>query len=320
MRRFSIGASIGDGFGLVTRRPLAVFVWGLLLLAPTFGSIALILPMMAEMFANLPATGADSADANPFSDQMFAEMMQFQLASMLLNIGQLVIMAVVYTAIFRAVLRPAERGVFSLRLGMDELRVAIVGLAIGVVLYVAVMIVVVLGAAIGFAFWSGDTAAAGWALGVFGLLALVGVCWGMARASMMAPASVLYRDFAFAQGWRLASGKGWPLFGMMLLIMLVIVAIEAGLVLIGVMAFSGVWAAGGLDWAANPDANPFIGMNAWLSANWYWVVIGAAFASLFYGVVLTLGVAPFASACRQLADSDAPASGPAGSGSPVPAQ
>ena len=101
MKRFSIGASIGDGFGLITGRPLSVFVWGLLLLAPTFGSVALILPAMGEMFATLPASEASAAD-DAFTDQMFAAMMQLQLVSMLLNIGQLVIMAIVYTAIFRA--------------------------------------------------------------------------------------------------------------------------------------------------------------------------------------------------------------------------
>lgn len=320
MRRFSIGTSIGDGFGLVKSRPLAAFVWGLLLLAPTFGSFALILPMMGEMFATMPAAGAEAAGDNPFADRMFAEMMQVQLASMLLNVVQLVIVAVVYTAIFRTLLRPAERGVFSLRLGMDELRVAVVGLAIIVVLYAVMIAVVLLGAALGFALWSADPVAAGWAIGLYALLAVLGACWAMARASMMAPASVLYRDFAFAQGWRLASGKGWPLFGMMLLILLMIVAIEAVLVLIGVVAFSGVWAASGLDWAADPDANPFIGMNAWLAANWYWVMIGAAVASFFYGVVLTLSVAPFASACRQLAEGDASAGLPDTAGSPVPAQ
>lgn len=316
MRRFSIGASIGDGFGLVARRPLSVFVWGLLLLAPVFGGLALIFPTMGEMFANMPAAGADAAVDDPFPEQMFAQMMQVQLAYMLLNISQLVIMAVVYTAIFRAVLRPAESGIFSLRLGMDELRVAVVGLATVVALYAVVVVVALLGAALGFALWSGDPLVAAWAMGAYALLAVLGIFWATARASMMAPASVLYRDFAFVQGWRLASGKGWPLFGMMLLILLLIVVIEVVLVLIGLVAFAGFGAVTGLHLAA--DGDPFSGMEAWLAANWYWVAIGAAAASFLYGMVLSLSVAPFASACRQLAGRDAP--GVDEAGSPVPAQ
>ena len=46
MARFSIGTAIGEAFGLMRRRPLAVFVWGLLMVAPSVASMALILPMM----------------------------------------------------------------------------------------------------------------------------------------------------------------------------------------------------------------------------------------------------------------------------------
>lgn len=318
MKRFSIGASIGDGFGLITGRPLSVFVWGLLLLAPTFASVALILPSMGEMFAAMAAADAAATTDGAVNNQMFAAMMQFQLASMLLNIGQLVIMAIVYTAIFRAVLRPTERGLFSLRLGMDEVRVAVVGLAIGVVLYIAVIVLALIGAAFIFALWSTDSTLGALALGLYVLLALVGICWAMARVSMMAPASVLYRDFAFAGGWRLASGKAWPLFGMMVLIVLIIMAIEVVLILVGMLVFSGVWATMGSAMIA--DANPFPGLTDWLGANWYWVAVAALIGSFFYGAVLALGIAPFASACRQLADSDRSEAAPVETGSPLPAQ
>ena len=318
MKRFSIGTSIGDGFGLVTGRPLSTFVWGLLLLAPTFGSLALILPMMGQMFASLPAAEAASTADEAFTDQMFAATMQLQLASMLINVGQLVLVAIVYTAIFRAVLRPADRGFFSLRLGMDELRVAVVGLAIGVVLYIAMIVLALIGAALIFALWSTDPTLGGWALVIYGTLALVGVFWALARVSLMAPASVLHRDFAFVQGWRLASGKGWSLLGLMLVIVLLILVIEIVLVLIGVVAFSGVWATVGSTWIA--DSNPIPELNAWLTANWYWVPIAGLVGSFFYGVLVALTVGPFASACRQLSDSDTSADIAVAAGSPVPAQ
>lgn len=318
MKRFSIGTSIGDAFGLIRRRPLAVFVWGLLMLAPGLGVVALMLPMMGEMFANMPAPGSEGPMSdNPFADQMFAQMMQFQLASMLLNIGQYVVMAVVYTAMFRAVLRPREASVFSLRIGMDELRVAVVGLAIGIGLYMALMVIMLFGFALGVAMWSGDSGVAALVFIALAVTALVGFLWALARVSLMAPASVLYRDFAFVQGWRLASGRAWPLLGMMLLTWLIIVVIEMAVVLVGVVLFM-VFAAGAAPWAdLAPAANPFEGIHAWLTANWYWAVLGGVALSLFYGVVLTLSTAPFASACRQLAESDAPPSAD-DAGSPAP--
>ena len=230
MKRFSIGTSIGDGFGLVTGRPLSVFVWGLLLLAPVIGCFALVLPMMGQVLASMPAAEAASTADEAFTEQMFAATMQFQLASMLINVCQLVLAAIVYTAVFRAVLRPAERGFFSLRLGMDELRVAVVGLAIGVVLYIAMIV----------------------------------------------------------------------------------------LVLIGALAFSGVWATVGSTLIA--DSNPIPGLNAWLTANWYWVVLAGLVGSFFYGALLALTVGPFASACRQLSDSDRSTDIAVEAGSPAPAQ
>lgn len=308
MRRFSIGTAIGHAFGLIRRRPLAVFVWGLLTVAPILGGFALILPVMGDMFANMPAPGSDpSSYEQAFPEQAFAQMMQFQAASMLMNIGQLLVMAVVYTAIMRATLRPRESRYFSLRLGMDELRVAVVGLAIGVAMYVAVIIVALFVIALAVALGMGMSGSEpGVVASVIVLLAIVvalAFLWAMARVSLMAPASVLYRDFAFVQGWKLASGKGWPLLGMMLLIFVIIILIEAIVLMIGLGVFASFAFASG-PWGDMTDPTQvFLGMSAWLAANWYWAVLAALASAAVYGVVLTLSIAPFASACRQLAES-----------------
>lgn len=318
MARFSIGTAIGDAFGLIRRRPMSVFVWGLLLLAPVFVSLALLLPTMAELFANMPAPDGNGPD-EVMSERMAAEMMQFQLVSMLLNVGQMLVAAVVYTAVFRAVLRPQERSAFSLRVGMDELRVAVVGLAIGVGLYAALLLFVVAGLAVGFAAWTADDPVVlGVVIGVMVVIMLVGLLLALARVSMIAPASVLYRDFAFVQGWRLAAGKTLPLFGMILVIFVLILLFEVLLAVAGLVAFAGVAAVADFEWMRTQgDINPFVGVNAWFVANWYWVVLGALAASFAYGVLITFSIAPFASACRQLDQIRAPL---ADEGSPTPVE
>lgn len=307
MARFSIGTAIGDAFGLIRRRPLSVLVWGLLLTAPGLIALALVFPAMGELVAQMPPPGDDAA-ADAMAGQMVGQMMQFQLASMLSNIGQLLVMAVVYTAVFRAVLRPEERSLFSLRIGMDELRVAVVGLAIGVGLYAAMLVFILAGMAIGFAAWtSGDPAVLAVAVCVMVLIMLAAVLLALARVSLMAPASVLYRDFAFAQGWRLAAGQVLPLFGMMLLVFLIILVVEVVAVVVALTAFFGAGAFGGFEWATlRHDANPFASMTDWVAANWYWAALGGVVASFVYGLLITLSLAPFASACRQLADSGTP--------------
>ena len=319
MKRFSIGRALGDGFGLMARRPLSVFVWGLLMVAPGLASLGLILPMMGEIFANMPAEGAGAEAEAAYSEAMIATMMQFQLGSMLANIGQYVVLAVVYTAIFRAVLRPRETSYFSLRLGMDELRVAVVGLAIGVAMYAAIIALVLLGVGVGLALWSGSETLAAAVLPLLALMLVGAACWWLARVGLMAPASVLYRDFAFSQGWRLGAGKGWALFGLQLLILLAILALEIVVVLAGVMIFMAVGAGATGWWEALADAeNPFGMIGGWVAANWHWAVLAGLVFALLYGVLMTLAAAPFASACRQLAEDDA--SSPAdAAASPAPA-
>lgn len=318
MARFLIGTAIGDAFALIRRRPLAVFVWGLLLLAPVFLSFALLFPAIAGMFADMPAPGAGPPD-EVMADRMVVTMMQFHLASMLLNIGQMVVIVVVYTAIFRATLRPGETSVFSLRLGMDELRIAVVGLALGVGLYAAMLVFMLVGAAIGFAVWNaGDMAVLICVICVMVLVMLAAIFLGMARVSMIAPASILYRDFAFVQGWRLAAGKTMPLFGMMLLIFLMILLVEMVLLVAGLIAFAGVAAVTDFDWTQMyVDADPFAGSGAWIAVNWYWALLGGIAGSFLYGALMTLSIAPFASACRQLAGSETPPLADEGSPAPV---
>tara|TARA_R110000787_G_scaffold9595_5_gene33375 strand:+ start:351 stop:1310 length:960 start_codon:yes stop_codon:yes gene_type:complete len=298
MARFSIGTAFGDAFRLVGRRPVSVLVWGLLILLPSAGAVLVTLPMIAEAIA--------SSEAG--RDPDFTGMIQLQGVSGLLHIVQLLVMAVVYTAVMRAIIRPRETAVFSLRLGMDELRVAVVGVAVFIGVYVALIVLVLLGAAVGYAVWQLNSPGNWMAITALVLVLILGVWLMLARISLIAPASVLYRDFAFVQGWRLGRGQTWPLFGMMLLLVVIILLVELAVAIAALAAF-GVGAAfinlESIEVWANPanwgDPVP------WLMANWIVCALGGLVLSFVYGLLLTLGLAPFASACRQLADSSAPA-------------
>lgn len=307
MARFSIGTAFGDAFGLIRRRPLSIFVWGLLMVAPAAATFSLLWPMMGDMAG---AMAAEAHGGGP-SDAAFENMMQFQALSGLLNIVQLLVMVVVYTAVMRAVLRPRETSFFSLRLGMDELRVAVVGLALIVGLYIGIFVLALVGMAIGFAAW-GAGSPTNW-LVIMGLIvaAFLAIWLGMARVSLIAPASVLYRTFAFPEGWRLGRGQTGALFGLSLLMLLLLIVIEATVFCIGLAVAVAAGITSGLDWTSlrhshNMDVNPFAGMDAMLAANWPWLAIGAVVLSGVYGALLALNIGPFASACRQLAESGAP--------------
>lgn len=305
MARFSIGTAIGEAFGLVGRRPLSVFVWGLLMVAPVIAGMGLMLPMMGEMFASMP-TGADSAEA--VHDAMMADMMQFQGVSALMQLGQLVATVIVYTAVMRAVVRPRERSFFSLRLGMDELAVLVVGIALCVGIYAGLIILTLLGVGIGFSVWGLGGPANGIIIGVMVVVFVLAILLAMARVSLIAPASVLTRSFAFAEGWRLGRGRTGALFGMSVLIVLIILAIELVLVGVGVGVLMLV-ANAGVDWSVREAVvhdNPFVAMEPFFRAQWPWLAVAGVVMSAVYGMLVTLMVAPYASACRQLSAQTAP--------------
>lgn len=314
MARFSIGEAIGAAFSLIRRRPAAVFVWGLLVVGP----ILLFAPMMLAFIFRFAATieaesaaGIDPATA-PFPAEAFAGMVGMQAAAGLMNLLQLFALIVVYPAIMRAVIRPDERSWFSLRVGMDEVRVAVVAVAVFGGLYFVMMIgmmlamvVAAVGAGVG-----GGPDGGGFVFGVvmMGLMVvmMIAALCVLARVSLMAPASLQYRTFAFAEGWRMGRGQWDRLIGLHLASIAVILMIEL-LLMILVLIIALVIMNMGVDWSwpqAGSSENPFPAIEAALVTWWPLMAAAGLLACAFYGVVLTISVAPVASACAQLARQD----------------
>lgn len=231
MKTFSIMEAAVEPFRVAGRRPVATIVWGLVMLAPALLIMGAMLPLLGDIFSG----GFDPAAFEPGSDPEealfggnMAAMMQFQLWSNLANLVQLVGLILVTTAIIRAVYA-GRRGdpAFFLRIGMAELQVAVVGLAVGIGFCIVALLAVMLAVGVGFAVWRlGDP----WrwllcvALGVTVFLALM-LLWG--RLSLLAPACIRYKTFAFEEGWTLGRGKTWSLLG--LWIVLLLIAIMVGI-------------------------------------------------------------------------------------------
>ena len=143
---------------------------------------------------------------------------------------------ILFTASQRAVLRPAERSFFFLRVGGDELR--LIGLAfflavcLGIAFFVVEMVLIILVVIIAVA--SGSPAATG-------LLALVAFCVLMGatiyfevRFSLAFPLSFVRRNFVIGEAWRLSKGRFWTLFGAYFVVMLLYMLISA--ILFGIAA------------------------------------------------------------------------------------
>ncbi|MDO9587125.1 MAG: hypothetical protein Q7J13_04255 [Brevundimonas sp.] len=261
MKTFSIMDAAVAPFRLVGRRPLATIVWGLVLLAPGL----MVFVAMAPVAANIFSGGFDPAVLEPRADGMealfgddMAAMMQFQIWSNLAQLFGILSLLLVTTAIIRGVFAGRKGdGAFFLRIGMAELQVAVVGVAIFIGFCLVALIAILLAVAIGFAVWQvGDP----WrwlvcvTLGVVIFLALV-LLWG--RLSLLAPASIHYRTFAFEEGWRLGKGKTWSLFG--LNIILFLIAITVGIAVMILFFIAMLVVGGGLQ-ATDPEA-----LEAWVT-------------------------------------------------------
>ncbi len=305
---FSIGEALAAPFRLARRRPLSMLVWGLLMVAPALASGGLSLSLLGSLsFADL-----DKADGGAAFETVVPQLMQFQALSGLLFLLQMLLMVMVTTAVIRAVLnmgRP-ER-FFFLRLGMDELRVTVVLLALLIGLYVGLLILMALGVSAGFALWSiGEPGNVLAAVGI-GVVCVVVVWIAMLRVSLMAPASVLYRDFAFAQGWALARGQVLRLFGLALL--MVLIGLATYLVVAAIIV-GGLIAAGLMQGWPDPAMLARDGQWFTRAPDWRlvapWALAATVPVSFLYGFWAALGTAPLASAAQQLAGGQSQASPP----------
>jgi len=305
---FSISQALAAPFHLVRRQPLAVLVWGLLILLPSIASVALSFAMMGDIAVMGP-------DAAP--DVVLPRMMQFQAASMLLSLSQIAASLIIATAVVRATLNIGRReAFFFMRLSMDELRYVVVAIATFGGVYLAMIVLMLVGGTAGLALWPIGEPWNWIAAFLIALACVAALMLALLRVSLIAPATILYRDFAFKQGWALARGQVLKLLGLALLIGLIGIVIWS--VVVAVVVF-GLTIGGVVNWAGLGEA---FENETWTPAlvDWPavlpWAVASTLPLAFLCGFWSVLGSAPFASATRQLADgapqpSNAQDAGPA---------
>lgn len=293
---FEIEEALVEGFRLIRRRPGAVAGWGVVMALPVLLSFVVLI----DLFLTLGPT-ALTAEGDP-SSQTLGAMMRFQAFAMLINVVQLAGFVLVIAAVYRAVLWPerAPGRFFDLRVGMDEARVAVIGLAVMAGCYGVMLLVTLLAFAFGAAFWMVSETAALIMGVVVGLAGIAGIVWAALRSSMIMPLSLATRDFAFVPGWKMTQGRVGVLLGLFVSTYVIAFMIQllfilvAGLVLLCVSIPFWPQLAAWADSAQSgaPDINPGLIVAAALAA-----FVGA---SIYYGVIITICIAPGVSACRQI--------------------
>ncbi len=298
MAGFSFGDAVAAPFRLAVRRPVSRVVWGLLLVSPVVPALFAFKPLGDEL------GWPEALAADVPSSASLGALLHFQVWNGLSYTLQMLTLVVVGAAMIRAVRAGGAReGAAFLRLGIDELRVAVVWFALCLGAVAAGVVLVMLLFALGLALGQDRlllTVAIAMAVGG---MALVGGVVLMGRLSLMAPACLEYRSFAFVEGWRLGRGQTWPLAGLVVAMMAVAALMAMAvltLLIVIVLVVSGV---GG--WSVFEDEA------AWMSrleamrtpAPW---MIGVGLAALvplawFQALSHALMAAPYAQAARDLA-------------------
>lgn len=297
---FSASDAAFEGFRLVRRNPLALVAWALLYavlsLASLFAMRNAIGPMIewserAEAFEDA-ATAPTSAEVMA----MFQDFGQVLLGLSWLLPVSLIITAMLMAAVARAVLNPQAGGFGYLRLGMDEFRVFVVTLVLGILAFFAWMALTVLVFTLAAV---AGAAQAGWMWLFVVVAALAGVAamiWLAVRLSLAVPITVAENRIAIFDSFPLTRGRFWPLLGMAVIaiVMVLVVQLLSAIVTMPLSLMTGhaAWSFGGAQ-----DAEV---LKAALDLSNPWVIASALAEAVVYALTVGILYAPFAVAYRDI--------------------
>lgn len=300
MAAIDIGRAATAGLRVIARNPVAVLAWaGVLLLVgvlPVAGLVTTVLGSIVEL------AEAERAGVEPSPEAIMPMMSAIFAMQPVLLITGMGVRAILTAAIFRAVLELDQKRWFYLRLGAQELWVALMLAVLWILLSlvsmpVGLLIVPVVMVA---AMAAGNDPTMLILPTLAAVLVMVGaLLWVMIRFSMALPMTFAERKFRLFESWTLTRGRTLSLFGVGLLLVLMVVVLEAVVGGIFVAVSFALHGAGGFDEAA---VTAFFAQDAsiWMAELAPWAVGVAVLGALLGAAATTVMVAPWAEVYRQL--------------------
>lgn len=277
-----------EGFRLLGREKGAVAAWAVIYLAAMVLAVGILLGFMGSALGVLlPGRAAEPALGGPMMKSLVL------IYAVLLPLG-LIAQSVMVCAVYRAILRPDDRGFYFLRVGADELRMILVSILL---LLIGFLVPVAVAAAVGGVTASmpgtGLKVLTGLGSGIAGFCLVVWIGVRLCLASSMTFAERRVRVFG---SWALTRGRFWPLLGAFVLacVLAILVNIVMQIVMAILIGLSGGALAGALHPSAKLDPSVMISLAP--AAAGYLAV--AALSSLLQMLIF---LAPIAAAYRAIA-------------------
>lgn len=285
MRTISATDAAFAGFRLLRDNPAIVLMWTLVSFFFVLGLIVLLGVFVGGPIMSLAQLGAG---AEPSPEQIASLVLTLLPAILLMIPLALIFNGVMVGGVNRAILRPNEKGFFYLRLGGDEMRLALVLLVQGLASFAIDMA----GQLLQLAVVGGGSLAAGAAdnEGAIGAMFFVGlilrfVSLGLliflsVRFCLAVPQSFATKSINIFGTWSLTQGRFWTIFGAYLLsgvIVAMIILVVGGL---AVAAGVGIFMASGLANATGEAA---------FMQNLPTIIGLAVVAAVVYGLLITFG-------------------------------
>lgn len=304
---FSATEAAFEGFRLVRRNPLALLAWTVLYAAISLAALFAMAPVVEQLVGWQEEARALGEGAEPGIDAVLGLMAEF--GGILLQMAWLIpvamlVEAMMAAAVARGVLRPRNGAFGYLALGMDEVRVLVVTFVLSLVMALVCLAVFV---GVGLAITAARSAGAGAWIGLIGVVGFLGGVWLLiwlgVRLSLAVPITVSERRFAFFDSFALTRGRFWPLLGMAVIavVMVIIIELLSSIVSMPVGVMSGLESR---SWGGSPTPEH---LRAMLDASNPWVIVSVVIESIVKALTVGVMYAPFAAAYRGIKGAQAPA-------------
>lgn len=295
---FSATDAAFEGFRVVRRKPLVLLWWAAFYLV----SFALIFLVAAGPIAGLMAAAADLENMGPnATPEDLQPFMMAYLAVFPVVIPLGILMgAILNAAVARSVLEPGKSAFGYLRLGMDEVRVAVVSLVLSIVMGLAAVVLFGVAGAIAGFLGAADVPGGPLIMVVVFLAAMAAMIFLAVRLSLAIPITVAEKKFAFFDSFKVTAGHLWGLIGMAVIafVMTMVVSILTSIVFFPITM--GLGAA--IDWQS------LEGLNAMgiLQAIGPMVAVAIVLQAISSALLAAVMYAPFAAAYRDLKGTGTP--------------